>query len=165
MKLEFDPVTTSEQILLLAQTAAEVWHEHFISILQEQQINYMVDKFQSADAVTEQIEKQGYRYFLLLLEGSVIGYTGFRTEGNRMFLSKIYILKQYRKKGYASETFAFLEEMCRGMDLISIWLTVNRNNLDSIQVYERLGFDKTKTQVTDIGNGFVMDDYIMEKQL
>jgi hypothetical protein len=42
---------------------------------------------------------------------------------------------------------------------------VNRNNENSIKTYERFGFDKAGTQVADIGGGFVMDDYIMEKTI
>jgi ribosomal protein S18 acetylase RimI-like enzyme len=56
-----------------------------------------------------------------------------------------------------------LEDLCRRDGLPKIWLTVNRNNSNSIKTYESLGFVKSRTQIADIGEGFVMDDYIMEK--
>jgi len=42
----------------------------------------------------------------------------------------------------------------------SIWLTVNRHNQQAIAVYEHLGMQRIQEQVIDIGNGFVMDDFI-----
>jgi RimJ/RimL family protein N-acetyltransferase len=56
-----------------------------------------------------------------------------------------------------------MEQLCTDKNLMKIWLTVNRFNDTSIKIYESLGFLKTGTQVADIGSGFVMDDYIMEK--
>ena len=95
-----------------------------------------------------------------------IGYTGVRPDGEgKLFLSKLYILKPYRGQGYASEAFAFLERLCAEEGLSAIWLTVNRFNTNTIAVYEKKGFVTVRTQVADIGSGFVMDDYIMEKTL
>ncbi|BFT72400.1 GNAT family N-acetyltransferase [Paenibacillus sp. P36] len=59
----------------------------------------------------------------------------------------------------------FLEMLCKGRNLNSIWLTVNRNNESSIAVYEKKGFRTVREQIVDIGNGFVMDDFIMEKEI
>jgi RimJ/RimL family protein N-acetyltransferase len=55
--------------------------------------------------------------------------------------------------------------LCKEKGYHKIWLTVNRFNENTIKVYEKKGFIKTRTQVADIGNGFVMDDYIMEKTI
>lgn len=160
------PVTDKEQIIQLARLADIVWHEYFVSILSKTQIDYMVEKFQSVSAMTNQIENQNYHYFFLNLDGVNIGYTGVQPDkDNKLFLSKLYIQKEYRGKGYAREAFDFLEGMCKGMGLQSIWLTVNRFNENSIKVYEKRGFQTVRTQVTDIGNNYVMDDYVMEKTL
>lgn len=165
MDLSFMPVISKEQISHLAGIANQVWHEHFISILSMDQIDYMVDKFQSVPAITDQIENQSYQYFLLDINGVCIGYTGIKPDGDKLFLSKLYLLKEYRGKGYASQAFEFLEGLCLGMGWNTIWLTVNRFNDNTIKVYEKKGFETIRTQVADIGNGFVMDDYIMEKRL
>lgn len=165
MALLFEPVITGEQIEILAGKADEVWHEHFVTILSPEQIDYMVDKFQSVQAIEDQLKNQGYQYYFLKLGEQIIGYTGIKPENGTLFLSKLYILKPYRGRGYASEAFDFLEGMCEGMGLSAIWLTVNRNNSNTIQVYEHRGFTTIKTQVADIGSGYVMDDYIMEKKI
>lgn len=163
--LIFMPLTTKEQMDEIAVLATKIWHEHYASILTKNQIDYMVDQFQSASAIANQIENEGYQYFGMIIKNTMVGYCAFKEEAEekRLFLSKIYIHKQYRGCGYASLAFDFLVQWCQERGYQKIWLTVNRFNETSIHVYEKKGFVKTRTQVADIGNGFVMDDYIMEK--
>ncbi len=165
MKLEFTAVKTEEQIAKLACIADEIWHEHFSSILSPEQIDYMVDVFQSHNAISDQMVKMGYQYFFLEADDVPFGYIGVRQDGDKLFLSKLYILKEYRGKGFASRAFEFLEQMCKELDLKAIWLTVNRNNENPIKIYEKKGFKTVREQVADIGNGFVMDDFVMEKEI
>ena len=97
-------------------------------------------------------------------ETGITGYAGLQEANGKLFLSKLYIAKENRGKKIASEAFLFIEELARKRNLKSIWLTVNRNNTHAIDVYKAKGFSIIRTQVTDIGNGFVMDDYVFEKQ-
>lgn len=165
MAVQFIPVVTDEQITNLAFIADTVWHEWFQTILSLEQIDYMVQKFQSFQAMKEQITKEGYEYYFLNVNGINVGYIGIHVEPDtgKLFLSKIYILKSFRGHRYASEAFEFLEGMCQGLNLNSIYLTVNKYNENSINVYTKRGFQNIKAQITDIGNGYVMDDYVMEK--
>ena len=162
MAIDFIPVKTPEQIRTLAALADEVWHEFFVCILTPQQIDYMVDRFQSEHALTDQIGNQHYEYYLLRKDGVNIGYTGIKPENGKLFLSKLYILKAYRGQGNASPAFEFLRNVCRERGLGAVWLTVNRHNEHSVAVYRKKGFETVRTQIADIGNGFVMDDFIME---
>jgi len=156
------PIESKEQIKEFAKMAEVVWNEHFTSIIGKKQVDYMLERFQSENAVTEQINNQGYEYYFIEIQGNKVGYSGIHKEEEKMFLSKLYILKDYRKKGYASLAFEFLRNTCKESGLKSIYLTVNKYNTDTIQVYEAKGFKIIKNQVSDIGNGFVMDDYVME---
>ncbi len=156
-------VKTPEQINLTAHLAEQIWTEHYSNILQMEQISYMVEKFQSAKAIKEQIKNQNYQYYLLYSDKQAIGYTAIQPQAESLFLSKIYIKKEARGKKYASLTLRFLENLCRNNGWAKIWLTVNKNNTNSIAAYQAMGFHAADTQVADIGNGFVMDDYIMEK--
>ncbi len=167
MAVKFIPIVSDEQITNLAFMADTVWHEWFVGIISTEQIDYMVNKFQSFQAVKKQIEKDGYEYFFMNVNGTNVGYFGIHAEQDtkKMFLSKIYILKSFRGNRYASETFEFLEGMCQGMGFNSIYLTVNRFNDNAINVYYKRGFEKIREQTADIGNGFVMDDYIMERKV
>lgn len=160
--VEFYPVKTDGNIEELCTLADGIWHEHFTPIIGGAQVEYMVEKFQSVPAVTEQL-RQGYEYFLLLLEGRAVGYTGIHAENGELFLSKLYLRKENRGKGYARQAMNFLEELCRRRGLSKIWLTVNRHNGNTIAAYRAMGLTIVREQKADIGGGFFMDDYIMEK--
>lgn len=165
MNITFEQVVTEEQIKVLADTANIVWHDAFKEILTLKQIEYMIEKFQSFNALTEAINKNGYEYYLIKADNNVAGYTGLHEENGKMFLSKLYILKEYRGKGVSSKTFEFIENLAKEKKLKSVWLTVNKNNNHAIEVYKHKGFVVIRKQVADIGNGFVMDDYVFEKNL
>lgn len=159
-KLNFTEVMTDAQTEVTAALADEIWHEFFPSVLSAEQIDYMVEKFQSAGAMKEQIRSEGYKYFLLFRGKERVGYIAVRPDKDgRLFLSKLYIKKEHRGKGYATEVFEFLKRYCRENGFDSMWLTVNKHNSSAVSVYEKRGFKKIGGGVTDIGNGFVMDDF------
>lgn len=144
--------------------AAEIWHEHFTPIIGEQQVNYMLDKFQSEHAISEQIQ-QGYTYFALMNDNQQIGYTGIKTQQDCLFLSKLYIKKDFRGCGYSKVMLDQIEKEAKQNNKSIIRLTCNKNNANSLAVYKKLGFQIVRQEKTDIGNGFYMDDFILEKQL
>lgn len=165
MTLIFSQVNTAEETAEVARLAGEIWREYYVSIITMEQIDYMIEKFQSVQAITEQIFNQGYEYYIIRSDGSAAGYISARPAEGKLFLSKFYISKEYRGRSYASQALAFLEKLCKDRGLSHIWLTVNRHNESSIAVYEKKGFRTVREQIADIGNGFVMDDFIMEKEI
>ncbi|WP_336773393.1 GNAT family N-acetyltransferase [Paenibacillus sp. MMO-58] len=166
MKIEFTKVHTTDQITEVARLAEQIWREHYVSMITIEQIDYMIEKFQSVPAITDQIQNQGYEYYLLQQQdGSAAGYLSIRVDNGKLFLSKFYVSKEHRGHGYASQAMAFIEQLCKERALSHIWLTVNRDNASSIAVYEKKGFVNVREQVADIGNGYVMDDFIMEKEI
>jgi len=80
----------------------------------------------------------------------------------RLFLSKVYLLHEARGQGRFRQMLEYLRGLCREVGARTIWLTVNRRNERAIGAYRRAGFREVRAQVTDIGGGYVMDDYIME---
>lgn len=160
----FQKIQSETDIELLAATANEIWHEYFPCILSNEQIDYMVEKLQSKQPMTEQIA-DGYLYYLVKSNDVIIGYIGLHPEQDKLFLSKLYLKKDARHHGYASQMLQFIEQIAHDLGLSSIYLTVNKYNEHSIAVYKKKGFLTVKDQVADIGNGFVMDDYIMEKTI
>lgn len=156
------PVNNLQHIETVVKIASSVWNEYYSSILSKGQIDYMLDKFQSAESIKEQIEFGGYQYFIL--PGNV-GYFSIRQDLDSLFLSKFYILKEYRGKGFASAGFDFLDKIALENSLTNIWLTVNKENDNSISIYKHRGYEIVREQVADIGNGYFMDDYIMQKNV
>lgn len=162
-------VQSPQQIAQAAALADVIWHECFAKILQPAQIDYMVHNIQSADAMARQIEQEGYRYYLLYFDGAPDekpgGYIAVREGDGKLMLSKLYFLAEYRGRGYARESIKFVEQLGRDAGCSGVWLTVNRHNERAIAVYRKTGFDVVREEVSDIGGGFVMDDFVFEKPL
>ena len=152
---------TDSDIQNIAILANEIWHQHFIPIIGEAQVEYMVEKFQSYPAIKSQIENDGYEYYQIFSRHTMAGYTGIHQENNALFLSKLYIKKDFRGQHLATKALDFLIQLCKERGLGKIWLTCNKYNSNTLAVYDHLGFVITDEQVADIGNGFVMDDYIL----
>ena len=160
---DWTKVETDEQIKELATLAKEIWNEYSICFISQEQIDYMLEKFQSEQVMKDQMKFQRYQYYFLEEDGENIGYFGIQLQKDNLFLSKIYIKKDFRGKGDGKKAFTnAIVPIAKELELPQITLTVNKYNLPSIMVYERLGFDRIKSQETDIGNGYVMDDYIYE---
>lgn len=149
----------------IAALAKEIWEQHFTPIIGADQVAYMVDKFQSYPALKAQTGEEGYEYYQLLADGKLAGYTGVHQEGDSLFLSKLYIHKDYRGQHLATQALNFLKDLCRERGIRKIWLTCNKHNANTLAIYDHLGFRITDQQVADIGNGFVMDDYILTLEL
>jgi tRNA(Arg) A34 adenosine deaminase TadA/GNAT superfamily N-acetyltransferase len=161
--INFIAAKTDFQLERVAALADEIWHEWFPPIIGEKQTDFMVDKFQSLPAIKEQIAQEHYEYIILQKNGTDIGYTAFAEKGDgKLFLSKAYIKSAYRGNGYFRELTMFLRETAKGRGLSAIWLTVNKHNELAKTVYEKTGFVVSGEGVTDIGNGYVMDDYFYE---
>lgn len=164
-RVEFVPVHSQQQILTLCEMAARIWTDHYTPIIGAQQVAYMVEKYQSVSAVERQMRQEGYEYFLLMADGQTAGYIGIQCAEGKLFLSKLYIDAPFRGRKLSRRTLEFLISLCNDRGLSVIWLTVNRQNVSSIAAYYALGFQKAREQVTDIGNGYVMDDFIMEYEV
>lgn len=159
--LEFVKCETDHKLRRTAEMAADIWHECFEGVISDEQIDYMVENFQSFAAIKKQVGSENYEYFNFVLDGTRIGYFAVAVKpDNTMMLSKLYMYKEYRGNGYASKAFEFIKELARQHGCKSIWLTVNRHNYAAMKVYEAFGMKAIREQVTDIGNGFVMDDYV-----
>lgn len=159
----FIEVISRQQINSVEALAREIWTEHYTPIIGRDQVKYMLGAFQSNKAISAQIKTEGYRYFLIEEEGRYIGYMAVLSIGEELFLSKIYIEASRRGKGIGKKAIRFLENLASGLHLRKISLTVNKNNIKSIKAYEKMGFKNLGPVVQDIGNGFIMDDFKMEK--
>ena len=162
--IEIVRAKTTQQFDLIAKLAFEIWNEHYIPIIGKAQVAYMVAKFQTSEVMQEQAN-EGYEYYLINYDSKPVGYLSIQKRVTELFLSKIYILNSYRGKKIGKEAFIFIDHRARELYCKSIALTVNKNNTNSIHAYEKIGFKKTEAIVMDIGNGFVMDDYRMVKNL
>lgn len=146
----------------LARLAHTIWFEYWGIILEKGQITYMVDKFQSEHAMKNQIENENYSYYFINLNNQNAGYFGVADKDDYLFLSKLYLLKDFRGKGLGHKAFDKIVQIAKDLNHTKIRLTVNKYNTNTIKAYEQWGFKTIDDVVTDIGEGYVMDDYIME---
>lgn len=150
---------------VIAALADEIWREHYKPIIGEAQVDYMLAKFQSAEQIYEDIKQNDYVYFTAqhIKHDILVGYCASQPKEDYLFLSKIYVRKDYRGRGIAR---SFLDEviaLCRyEYNFDKIRLTVNKHNGNSIAAYEKMGFETIDSVKTDIGNSFYMDDFVME---
>ena len=160
--MKIEEVLNSQQIMIVEKLACEIWNQHFIPIIGKAQVDYMLEKFQSKKGLSAQI-KQGFLYYLIKIDNNYIGYLGVLPGKKELFLSKLYIKSSERGKKFGKKVIQFVENLAVEKGLHRITLTVNINNTDSIKAYEKMGFTNIGPVVQDIGNGFIMDDYKMEK--
>jgi RimJ/RimL family protein N-acetyltransferase len=160
--MKFVKVYTKPLINRTASIARKIWLEHYEQIIGRNQVEYMLEKFQSSSAIEQQIQK-GWHYYLLCDGFRWVGYIAIVPEpdSKTMLLSKYYIDRRYRGMGYGKESMDFIKHLCRRMNYKNIWLTVNKHNAISIKIYEKIGFTKETELKTDIGDGFYMDDFKM----
>ncbi len=161
----FQPVTTQQQIKETAATAAAIWRECYAELLGTAQIDYMLQTIQSEAAIHQQIEEQGFEYYLVRLNGEDAGYLALQPQNGNLLLSKVYFYAKNRGQGLLSDALLFAEERARHHRCNALTLTVNKHNNAAIGAYKKHGFEIYSDAVADIGNGYVMDDFLMRRAL
>ncbi|OYX24444.1 MAG: hypothetical protein B7Z06_08920 [Flavobacteriales bacterium 32-35-8] len=159
--IKIQSATTIADFECISKLAHVIWHEHYPSIISLAQIDYMLEKFNSVAAIDKQI-REGSLFFYMTYDDIPVGYTAIKKQTDFLFLEKLYILEGYRGKKIATAVIQFMEAFANYLGISKIKLNVNKYNVNSISAYKKMGFVETKSMVTDIGNGFVMDDYEME---
>lgn len=149
---------------IIANLAHHIWTEHYTPIIGSSQVAYMLEKYQTLTAIEHQVN-QGFSYYLLHDHHQPIGYFAFQKKEDTLFLSKLYVLKNQRGNGIGKIALSFLEKQAMELDLSRIQLTVNKHNAVAIKAYLKMGFKNAGAIVQDIGHGYVMDDYALEKVL
>lgn len=161
MAIEIKKVKYLPELRRVSELANDIWHECFVDIISEGQIDYMIEKFQSLNAMCRQIEEQSYTYMSVYDNDDLCGYIAVKPENDeRFFLSKLYLRSDKRGTGIVSEMLERVFAEARLAGKKSVYLTVNKHNDRAIAVYKRTGFVITDEVVTDIGSGYVMNDYI-----
>lgn len=164
MSFQLLQVKTADHIIEVETLAETIWSEHFTAIMGEEQVAYMLHKFQSAHAIEAQL-KAGTQYYLAEFEGQFVGYMVLMPEVSKTVLSKIYTLATVRGQGIGKGMLAFIDKHCRENDIIELCLTVNKLNSKSVAWYQRQGFIIVDELKADIGEGYFIDYFIMKMML
>ena len=164
--LTFKRVDSVESIAEVAGLALEIWQEYYVPIVGQKQVDYMLEQFQSERAVAAQLA-QSFEYYLVCQNRGNAGYFAVVPDAEKaaLMLSKIYVRKSERGHGLGKKILEFIEDLGQKRGIKMLWLTVNKNNADSIAWYSLMGFRNAGAVIQNIGGGFVMDDFRMEKTL
>jgi ribosomal protein S18 acetylase RimI-like enzyme len=162
-KIKVKKVFKQSDIDTVYELAKNIWSEHFTPIIGKAQVDYMLKNYHSKKIIQNQL-RNNCHYFLISHDSNSCGYCSieFNSIENTVFLDKLYISKRFRRKGIASLILNFFidKSTVRGVGIMS--LKVNKNNTSAINFYKQQGFVITKSISISIGDGFVMDDYVME---
>ena len=105
-------VATQEDIDAVAALAHEIWNQHFTPIIGQEQVDYMLGKFQSVPAISRQIQENGYEYYLVVDEDENAGYFALVADedGHSTQLSKFYLKRTCRGRGIGRRVLAWVEQ-------------------------------------------------------
>lgn len=148
-----------KDVAIIEKLAHEIWHDYYPSIITVEQIDYMLDKMYNKESLTEQMTNKGDVFYLVHINHQPQGFISISDlkDGN-YFLNKFYIQQTTAAKGKGTRAFKQLVSIIQPN---SISLTVNRQNYKSINFYFKNGFVIERVADFDIGNGFVMNDFVM----
>jgi RimJ/RimL family protein N-acetyltransferase len=144
---------------VIEKLAHVIWHEYYPSIITVEQINYMLEKMYNKESLTEQMTEKKDVFYLIHINHEPQGFISITHIGDgNYFLNKFYILQTTAAKGKGTRAF---KQLLSILQPNSISLTVNRQNYKSINFYFKNGFVIERVADFDIGNDFVMNDFVM----
>jgi len=152
-----------KDIATIQALAKKSWNFAYANIITQQQIDYMLDLMYSADTLNQHFENPDYQYYLIQEDEVFLGFIGFEfhQEPETTKLHRIYFLKEAQGKGLGKKALEFVINKAKNVNNKRVTLTVNKNN-SAQKFYESQGFKIYSEAIFDIGNGYVMDDYLME---
>jgi ribosomal protein S18 acetylase RimI-like enzyme len=155
----------------LAQLAETIWRAHYTKIITSAQIDYMLADRYTPEKLRQYLNSDD-RWLMLLRTDSpdgneAIGYCSYAlTDGpGEMKLEQLYLLPELHGQGLGKSMLRHVEEQARARGRRTLVLQTNKHNDIAIAFYRKAGFTVREEAEFDIGGGFVMDDYVMEKAL
>ncbi len=152
-------------IKIICEMADVIWKQTYLSILPSGQTEYMLKKFQSEQAIKDDINDNGYEYYLIQTDGADCGYLATKVEGDVLYMAKLYLMRFARGKGLGRQALDYVTQLAKEKKCNFVRLTVNNRNERAKAVYKKCGFEVYAREKTDIGGGYFMDDYYMKKSV
>ena len=168
-----DPMSTTtiryarrDELPALASLARRVWRIHYPGIITEGQIDYMLDRGYAIPTLEAELDA-GIAFPLLWSDGKLVGLASFGPGGQpgEVKLHKLYLDPDFHRRGLGQQLLNWIETEASGHGFKRIILQVNKQNAKAIAAYRRRGFTVRTSLVVDIGQGYLMDDYLMEKDI
>jgi GNAT superfamily N-acetyltransferase len=153
---------TTADIPLIRQLTFAIWPQTYSQMISKEQIDYMLEMMYSPDVLQKQMEEEGCRFIIVYDEAEPVAFASYNEPEPALWkLNKIYILPSQQGKGTGKFIIHFIVDEIKEKAAKALQLQVNRQN-KAKNFYERLGFKIIKTADFDIGNGYFMNDFVME---
>ena len=152
-------------IAAVVALAGVIWRHHYPGIISMEQIDYMLAQRYTPAIILAQMQSGSAWWEQALLGDRMIGFAQYELHGRSMKLDKLYLHQDFQRQGYGGRMLAHVEDAARRRGADAVRLNVNKHNLKSIAAYRKNGYEVVETVVVDIGGGYVMDDYVMQKAL
>ena len=141
--------------------AVHTWPSAYGAIISQEQIDYMLNMMYSDASLTEQMQK-GHQFYLAIFREQHVGFASVSLEGSEgCKLNKLYVLPHIQKTGAGKALLQQVIAYTKSKKQTRLFLQVNKEN-KARDFYHKMGFTIEREYRLDIGNGFFMDDYIME---
>lgn len=155
-----------EDFQIINDLALKTWYDTYDKILSAEQLKYMLDMMYSLTAITEQIAVKGHHFLLLSEEDNYLGFASYEVNylSGVTKLHKLYVLPETQGRGAGRLLISKIEETAVRNGNNTVSLNVNRYN-SAVNFYLKNGYTKAGEEDINIGNGYLMEDFIMEKSL
>jgi GNAT superfamily N-acetyltransferase len=143
--------------------AQQIWPPTYSSLLSQKQIDYMMKLFYTPESLTDQIKNKKHQFIMAESDEDPVGFASFAAigESGNYKIHKLYVLPETQGMGIGKAIIGFITDQLLELNAAALRLNVNRFN-PAIKFYQKVGFSIIGEEKTDIGQGFVMDDYVME---
>lgn len=158
---------TTDHIYNIQVLSNVIWPATFSNILSQEQISYMMNMMYSTSSLEKQMNELNHHYLLAEEDGEYLGYLSYELnyKGTPITkIHKIYVLPSIQGKGVGRLFIDAVSKLALKNNNTLLSLNVNRYN-KAIDFYKRMGFDFFASENIDIGNGFLMEDFVMNKDL
>jgi len=164
--LAISPLGSDEVDALLA-LAREIWRAHYPPIIGEAQTEYMLAQRYTPEVVHAELARGDVWWDTLSEDGGIVAFaSSFAADApGAIKLDKLYVHPQRQRRGYGAALIEHTCERAQRLGMEKIVLAVNKRNASAIAAYRRSGFEIAEAVVKDIGGGFVMDDFVMERSV
>jgi GNAT superfamily N-acetyltransferase len=149
----------------VVRLAGEVWRHHYPGIISTAQIEYMLQQRYDPALIRAELLRDDVWWDKLVADQGVVAFSSyFIIDAGKMKLDKLYVHPDWQRRGCGAMLIARICARARTRGCREVVLAVNRRNHQAIAAYLKHGFRIREARVSDIGDGFVMDDYIMVRQ-
>ena len=154
------------QIPVVQRLAQDIWRRHYSAILSLAQIDYMLERGYSDDALRRFVVEPDAGLAVAEAAGDAVGFAAwYRVDASTMKLDKLYVVLHWHGRGVGRALIDHVGEYAARAGCSALTLNVNRGNTSAVRAYEACGFTIRARGDFPIGEGFVMEDFIMVRPL